>query len=131
MRKRPLSPHLSIYKPQITSVLSILHRITGACLFMGLMLLSLLMIVVLSQALGFGFIDIDLTPIFSNILFKLMLLGMAFCLYYHLLNGIRHLYWDLGLGINNNAVQTSGIFVIVASLVATIFTLFVAIYNHF
>lgn len=131
MKNRPLSPHLSIYRPQITSMLSILHRITGACLFIGLIILSWLMICVLSQAHGMGFIGFDFSVIFGNLIFRMMLLGMVFCLYYHLMNGIRHLYWDLGLGINNKSVHISGVFVIVASLLATVVTYFVASFNQF
>lgn len=131
MKNRPLSPHLSIYKPQITSVLSILHRMTGACLYVGLLALSWLMILILAQSLSMGFAAFDFSIILNHFLFKLMLLGMVFALYYHLCNGIRHLCWDAGLGINNKAVQLSGIAVIMSSGLLTLITYFVASYNQF
>lgn len=130
-KSRPLSPHLTIYKPQITSMLSILHRITGACLFFGLILLSWLLVFVLIQATGLGLFDVDFSILFNSMFFKTILLGLIFCLYYHALNGIRHLFWDLGLGINNKAVTISGIVTLAATIILTIATLCIASYNHF
>jgi succinate dehydrogenase / fumarate reductase cytochrome b subunit len=131
IKKRPISPHLQIYKPQITTVLSILHRITGAALFFGIIMLSWLMIMILIQALGLGFFEVDFSLLIENIFFKLVVLGIVYCLYYHFLNGIRHLYWDMGYGVNNRSVTISGIIVITLALSLTGITYFIALYNAF
>jgi len=117
---RPLSPHLSVYKPQITSVLSILHRITGFVLYVGLLYLSWVIIfstfndVVLAQV----FLNLTVT-IFSSFFGKLILFGWIFCLHYHTVNGIRHLVWDTGSGFSKKAVTTSGIVALFAAVVFT------------
>lgn len=121
--QRPLSPHLTIYKPQITSVLSILHRITGAFLFLGALLFS--WYIVLSVYGQAAFIE----QIFTHIAGKCVLLAWTFSLYYHLLNGIRHLFWDVGYGFELTTVNTSGIAVVLGTLGLTAFTWYVAFYG--
>ncbi len=115
LSNRPISPHLSIYKPQISTTLSILHRITGVIIFAGLVGLVWLFVF---AAYGYP------TDLVSNILRSpvgaVILLGWAFCLYYHLCNGIRHLFWDIGKGFELATVTKSGIAVLV---VAGVFTL--------
>ena len=100
---RPLSPHLQIYKPQLTSVLSISHRITGVILsILSLMIpLSLLIISFGQEYYGFLLVILD------HILIKLILAGSLFTLTYHLLNGIRHIFWDMGYGFNLKWVKLS------------------------
>ena len=127
-KKRPISPHLTIYKLQISSVLSILHRITGACLFIGLLFFSWLLIALLLQNIGvaepsaYGFLD--------TILFQLFSLSLAFCLYYHLLNGIRHLFWDAGFGFEIKTMNVSGIVVVAISIAMTLMTLWLVVSNN-
>lgn len=133
-KPRPISPHLTIYKPQISSVLSILHRMTGAFLFFSVILLSWLLILTIMQGSGIApfvkttaFLDATI----DTTLFKLFLLSVAFCLYYHLLNGIRHLFWDAGYGFEIKSMQMSGVFVVALSLFCTGATLALAIINRF
>ena len=113
---RPLSPHLQIYKPQITSVLSILHRITGAGLALGAVLVTLWLLAALTGEQAFalvqGFRD---SPIG-----QLMLFCWLFAFVYHLLNGIRHLKWDAGYGITMKSVYRSGWVVIFGSILLSI-----------
>lgn len=90
--ERPLSPHLQIYKPQMTSMLSILHRMTGAAL-----VLSLFPFLWMLGALAAGPDAWDLfIDCMSSLLGLLVLAGWSFCIIYHALNGVRHLIWDMG-----------------------------------
>jgi succinate dehydrogenase / fumarate reductase cytochrome b subunit len=131
LKKRPLSPHLTIYKPQITSILSIMHRITGASMFFGVIFLSWLVIAILMQTTGLSFFETDFGRILDNLLFRIMLMELIYCLYYHSLNGVRHLFWDLGIGINNKAVSVSGVVVVTVAIILTAVTFFIASYNAF
>ena len=117
-RQRPLSPHLQIYKPQLTSILSILHRATGIALSMGSIILVFWVI-----ALTLG--DTTYTLYFNiinNWFGKLILFGFTFALFYHLSNGIRHLFWDAGYGYDLKQAYMSGSLVIFFSLTLTILT---------
>lgn len=121
LRERPLSPHLSIYSPQITSVLSILHRGTGVALYIGAFVLAAFII-----CLGYGekcfttWVDFFQMPVG-----KIFLFGWIFCLYYHLCNGIRHLMWDIGKGFELANVTLSGLIVLFVSLTLTFTTFFI------
>lgn len=132
MGARPLSPHLSIYKPQITSVLSILHRMTGLFLFVGLFYLSWLIIFSNFSELFFSAAVLEFNKLlFSSIVGKALLLAWNFSFYYHFCNGVRHLVWDIGYGYSVKAVKNSGVVVISASLVLTTATWHCAISNLF
>ena len=104
----PTSPHLQIYKPQITSILSITHRVTGFCLnfliiFVSLWLLSLS----LGEPFYMHFIE------FSDTIFmKLVMSVSIFGLSYHAMNGIRHIFWDFGFFLSNSSALITGIIVI-------------------
>ena len=115
--KRPLSPHLQIYKPQLTSVMSISHRFTGVILSMLLILVPLFFFLL---ALGDEYFTI-LVIILDHFLVKLILYGTIFVISYHLLNGIRHLFWDMGIGLSIKDSYTSGYLVIMFSTLATLF----------
>ncbi len=104
-RQRPLSPHLQIYKPQITSVMSILHRATGIALSVGLIPLAIWLA---AGAAGPEAYDV-VAGFFGSIIGVVMLIGWSFCLFYHLLNGIRHLLWDAGRGLSLPHVSASGL----------------------
>jgi succinate dehydrogenase / fumarate reductase cytochrome b subunit len=109
---RPLSPHLSIYKPQITSVLSITHRGTGVFLFLGILLLNWWLVTSVYSDTGFW--SVFATPV------GYIFLGFwSFSLFYHLLNGIRHLFWDMGKGFELKCVTKPGIAVVVGSVLLT------------
>ena len=117
-RKRPLSPHLQIYKPQITSILSILHRGTGIVLSIGSIILVLWIV-----ALTLGE---NTYSMFSNLINnwfgKLIIFCFTFALFYHLSNGIRHLFWDAGYGYDLKHAYISGVAVIISSLFLTSIT---------
>lgn len=130
MSNRPLSPHLSIYKPQITSVLSITHRLTGLFLFVGLFYLSWLIIFNNFSSLIFAEAILRFNAyLFSTIIGKAFLFSWALALYYHLCNGIRHLCWDVGYGFSIKAVKLSGLLVIFAALIMTFATWYLALSN--
>ena len=113
--KRPLSPHLQVYRPQLTSVLSILHRITGLALASGTLLLVWWLVAAAvgqeAYAAVSGFI--------GSWLGLFMLLGWSAALFYHLANGIRHLVWDAGYGFELETVYRSGWAVVVATVALT------------
>ena len=113
---RPLSPHLQVYKPQLTSMLSILHRLTGVALAFGTLLLVWWLI---AAATGPGAYD-AVQSFIGSILGRLLLLGWTFSLFYHLANGIRHLGWDTGRGFELTTAYATGWLVVIAAIVLTL-----------
>ena len=109
----PISPHLQIYKPQITSLLSITHRITGFGLNLALILLSLWII---SFGLGSD-VYANFVTIFETIFVKIVVYFIVLGISYHALNGIRHILWDFGLMISNKAALVSGLVIIFTSVI--------------
>lgn len=124
MKTRPLSPHLSIYKLQISSALSILHRITGFFIFGCVIFFSWVMVFMLIKNMGLS--DCSCTPmkVYDHVLFKTALLGLFFCVYFHFCNGIRHLFWDAGYGFDVKIMNRTGILTITAALILTAITAF-------
>lgn len=114
-RARPLSPHLQVYKPQITSVLSITHRATGVALAAGTLLLAAWIV---ATAMGPG-AHARVAAFAGSWLGQLMLLGWSAALFYHLLNGIRHLFWDSGRGFELATMEKSGKAVVAGTVVLT------------
>ena len=113
---RPLSPHVGIYKWQVSNTLSILHRATGIFLSLG----SLALVAwVVATALGQSSYDAVLS-ILSSPLGLLVLFGQSFAFFYHLANGIRHLVWDSGYGFDKKVAQKSGWVAFIVSLLVTI-----------
>lgn len=110
---RPLSPHLSVYRPQITTVLSILHRGTGIVLSLSALLLVLWLAALSSGPEKFA----KAQALVGNPLVQLVLLGGVFSFFYHLCNGVRHLFWDMGKGLTIESAYQSGWTVVIASLV--------------
>jgi succinate dehydrogenase / fumarate reductase cytochrome b subunit len=108
---RPLSPHLSIYRPQMTSVLSILHRITGVGLGLGTLLLVYWVIAAAAGPDSFAAAQ----AFMGSWLGLLVLFGFTVALFFHLANGIRHLFWDAGFGFDLPSAYASGIAVLVAA----------------
>ena len=100
---RPLSPHLTIYRPQLNSVLSILHRITGIVLIFGLMLITGWFFSMSLGEMSFKFYSLW----FNTLIGKLIMFGSLCALWYHFFAGIRHLFWDFGIGFNLSTVQRS------------------------
>jgi succinate dehydrogenase / fumarate reductase cytochrome b subunit len=92
--ERPLSPHLSIYKPMLTMMMSIVHRITGAALFFGTLLLTWWLLAAASGPTAYTKVQ----AFMGSIIGLLILFGYTWALIHHMLGGIRHLIWDTGRG---------------------------------
>jgi succinate dehydrogenase / fumarate reductase cytochrome b subunit len=116
MTNRPLSPHLQVYRPQLTSLLSVTHRGTGVLLSLGIPFIVYWLWALAagpeaySTALG----------LFGSLIGRLLLLGWSFSFIYHLCNGIRHLFWDAGMGLELEDAYRSGWAVVGASFVLTL-----------
>ncbi len=115
---RPLSPHLEVYRPQITSMLSILHRLTGIGLVGGALIFTYW---ISSATYGPEAFD-QAQSILGSWFGRLVLLAMIFAFYYHLANGIRHIAWDAGWGYEMSKLRASGVVVLVFSVSMTILT---------
>jgi len=121
--RRPLSPHLQVYKPQLTSVLSISHRITGIALAVGTLLLTWWLIAAAAGPEAFAVVQ----EFLGSWLGYLILFGFSYALMYHLCNGIRHLFWDAGYGFELDTVYKSGWATVIASVALTVIAWAVAI----
>ena len=119
-KNRPVSPHLQIYKPQITSILSISHRFTVIILYLSTFLISFWLFCS-------AFIN-DLKIVLDNFLFssvgKIFLFFITLSFIYHFLNGLRHLIWDLGYGFNIKNVYLTGFLIIILTLSINIYIWF-------
>jgi succinate dehydrogenase / fumarate reductase, cytochrome b subunit len=115
---RPLSPHLQVYKPQMTTIMSILHRATGAALAVGALLITWWLV---AAAIGPGAYDVA-RNFAASPLGLFMLFGWSFCLYYHLFNGIRHLIWDTGYLFKIKNAYAAGWVVLALTAACTILT---------
>ena len=113
---RPLSPHLQVYRPQLTSILSIMHRATGIALAAGTLLLVCWVYAAASSAVAFA----DLQDFLGSIIGRLLLFGWSFTLFYHLCNGMRHLAWDTGWGFDLPTAYTTGRIVVAAAILLTV-----------
>jgi succinate dehydrogenase / fumarate reductase cytochrome b subunit len=123
-KDRPLSPHLQIYRFQLHMVMSVLHRITGVALGAGTILLVWWLMALAAGPSAYETFSI----IAASPLGQLVLFGFSFALLYHLLNGIRHLYWDTGQGFELSTTRLSGLLVMTSAIAATIAAWVVAYY---
>lgn len=114
-KERPLSPHLQIYSKELTSVMSIMHRMTGIALIVGLLLVSWGLIALASGEEQFK----SFLAFCSSGIGKLMLLGWTAALMYHLCNGIRHMIWDTGYLFELKNAYRAGYVVIAATVILT------------
>jgi succinate dehydrogenase / fumarate reductase cytochrome b subunit len=112
---RPLSPHLQIYRWQLTMTLSILHRATGIALSVGAILLVYWLIAAAAGPEAFA----NAQSFFGSWVGIFLLLGWTWSLFYHLGAGIRHLVWDTGYGLELGPVYTSGWIVVASSFALT------------
>ena len=116
--QRPLSPHLGIYRWQLTMALSILHRASGAFLSIGAVLLVIVLAAIAMGPTEFVWVrEWLLHPIG-----QVFLIGWTIALFLHLANGVRHLFWDAGWGLELPAANQSGVWVFVFTVVATVVT---------
>lgn len=114
--ERPLSPHLQIYRWPVTMATSILHRATGCGLAAGTLLLTWWLAAAAAGPEHYAMVQ----SVLGSILGRLVLLGFTWALFYHLLNGIRHLFWDVGHGYSIPVANKSGWAVIIGSVVLTV-----------
>lgn len=114
-RERPLSPHLQIYSPLINMVMSIVHRITGAALYFGSLLLAWWLV---AAATGPEYYDY-VAGLLGSWPGKIVLLGYTWALMHHLLGGLRHLIWDTGAGYDLKTVDLLSWGTLVGSLALT------------
>ena len=117
--ERPLSPHLQIYRPQLTSITSILTRITGNGLIVGVILAAWWLLAAATSPDYFDFANAVVTSWFG----KLVFLGSIWAVWYHYLAGLRHLYFDAGKGLEIKTAEKLGMGVIIGSVVLTIITI--------
>ena len=113
---RPLSPHLQIYKPTWTMVMSIVHRITGGALYVGTLLLAAWL---LSAASGKASYE-SAQWLFGSFLGRLVLLGYTWALIHHLIGGVRHFIWDAGAGYDPKMRQLLAKGNLIASVALTL-----------
>ena len=120
--RHPTSPHLQIYRLPLTALLSITHRATGVLLAIS----ALLLIWVLASLAGGAETYVGVQAILQSWFGQLVLLGITFSLYFHFCNGIRHLFWDVGMGFELDTADMTAKMVIVISVILTIATWVVA-----
>lgn len=119
---RPLSPHLQVYRPQWTMVLSITHRITGCALLVGAVLVVWWLVAAATGPDYFALVD----GLMASRLGSVVMIGSAWALCYHAANGVRHLVWDAGAGFELRTAELSGQVVVAASVALTVLLVIVA-----
>ncbi|ESZ26232.1 succinate dehydrogenase, cytochrome b556 subunit [Mesorhizobium sp. L2C084A000] len=100
-RERPISPHLTVYRPPITMTMSIIHRITGGALYFGTLLVALWLMAAASSQATFDWANWA----FGTWLGRLILFGYTWALMHHMLGGVRHLVWDTGAGLEKHTAS--------------------------
>ena len=128
MSNRPTSPHLQIYRWNISSITSIMHRATGVVLYFSILALSWYLTYYtyeVNPSDSAENCDCPMNAIFENI-FSLAAIAVVFSLYYHLCNGIRHLNWDLGRGLERAEARRSARVMIAAAVVIAVVILYAA-----
>jgi succinate dehydrogenase / fumarate reductase cytochrome b subunit len=121
---RPLSPHLQIYKPMLTMMMSIVHRLTGAALYFGSLLLAWWLIAAATGPDYFNFVN----GLAGTLIGKLVLFGYTWALVHHMFGGIRHFIWDTGSGFELPTIEFMARASLVASLGLTFLIWAVALY---
>lgn len=115
-RDRPLSPHIQIYKMPFTAILSISHRITGVVMAAGTAVLAYWLIAAASGPDAFA----TAQSVLGSVPGRILLFGWSLALFYHLSNGVRHLFWDAGHGFEIRDAYRSGYATVAAALVLTV-----------
>lgn len=129
-KEKPTSPHLQIYRWNISSLTSIMHRLTGVMLYFSVVAISWYIVYYTYQInidAASENCDCPLKKIINSI-FYLAIIALTFALYYHFCNGIRHLFWDIGKGFENKIAKRNGTIVIALSLIFTALTVGATIY---
>ena len=115
-KNNPLSPHLQIYKWQISSLLSITHRIVGVINILAITTICFLSLSLLLGAESYEIIH----NFFKSFFGKFILIGLCWTFSFHILNELRHLIWDLGYGFDLKVAKITGVIALIGSLVLTI-----------
>jgi succinate dehydrogenase / fumarate reductase cytochrome b subunit len=113
--RRPISPHLSIYKKQISSVMSIFHRLSGIALFCGFSIIAWWFVFWV-----FNKFDMNIFNMLNNLLARIAFYALSLSLFYHLCTGIRHLFWDMGYGYDIPTMHKTGWSAIICACILTI-----------
>lgn len=113
---RPLSPHLQIYRPMLTTMMSIAHRITGAALYVGTLLLAWWLIAAAAGPDYFNWVN----GFFASFFGRLVLFGYTWALLHHMLGGLRHFIWDTGRGFELDQVEVLARMTIIGSVLLTL-----------
>ncbi len=119
--ERPLSPHISIYRPQMTSISSILTRITGNALIVAVVLMVWWLLAAATGPEYFATANAVVTSWFGDLVFTLSL----WAIWYHYLAGLRHLIWDAGRGFEIKTAEMLGWVCVIGSVVLTVLTLII------
>ena len=114
-RQRPLSPHLQVYRPQLTSMMSIIHRATGVALTTGTLVLAAWLVAVAIGGETYKMVAMAV----AHPLGQFVLFGYSVVLFYHASNGVRHLTWDMGFGLEIPQVYATGRIVLAATVILT------------
>ncbi len=114
--RRPLSPHLTVYRPMMTMMMSIAHRITGGALYVGTLLLVWYLFAAAEGGSAFAFASWFL----GSIIGQIILLGFTFALLHHFFGGIRHLIWDAGYGFDKQGREYLAFGTLIASVTMTL-----------
>ena len=115
-RERPLSPHLSVYRPPVTMTMSIIHRITGGALYFGTLLVAVWLMAAASSQSVFDAVNWA----FGSWLGRLVLFGYTWALMHHMLGGVRHLIWDTGTGLEKQTASRIAWATLAGSIVLTL-----------
>ena len=121
-RNRPLSPHIQVYKMPFTAILSITHRLTGIALAVGTVVLAYWLASAAYGPVAYGHAQ----ALLGSLLGKLVLFGWTGALFYHLCNGVRHLFWDVGHGYEIAQANKSGRIVVATAAVLTVLAWIIA-----
>ena len=121
-QSRPLSPHLQVYRPMYTMVLSMSHRISGVFQSVGMLLLAYWLVAAASGAGAYA----TAAKLFGSPLVKLAIVGWILAFWFHLFAGLRHLVWDAGYGFEKRTARRSARLVVVLASLASLFTLALA-----
>jgi succinate dehydrogenase / fumarate reductase cytochrome b subunit len=113
---RPLSPHLQVYRWQLTMLMSIMHRVTGIMLAGGTLLLVWWLVALAMGPEAYARVQ----GFIGSFVGQVVMLGWTAALFYHMLNGIRHLFWDAGYGFDIPTVYRSGYTVLVLTAILTL-----------
>ncbi|MGH1456684.1 MAG: succinate dehydrogenase, cytochrome b556 subunit [Alphaproteobacteria bacterium] len=116
--KRPLSPHLQVYKLPLTALMSISHRVTGAALAIGTILVTAFLLAAATGEAEYDFV----MGLATSTLGTIILFLWSAAIYFHMCNGIRHMFWDMGKNFNKKSANRSNYYVIFSALALTVFT---------